>query len=294
MTGSPFWHYNSLFDPVELVRKYSAGVQVPINGRILNYFGVAIDPQFFPSILGDRAGEVEQETIPANWHADVAEFGAALRSVDLAKGSFAMIELGCGWGCWMNITGVAARRVGLDVSLIGVEADSNHAAFANQSLSENGFAPEQIKIYQGVAAALVGEALFPSQEGDHWGLSPVFHSTLVQRNEALASGHYNILPMVPLSEIAAGYNRIDLLHMDIQGGEADLVADTLDFLKERVAYILIGTHSRSIEGRLWNILNDAGWLLEIERPAIFMNQENKLQLSVDGVQGWRNLTLLPI
>lgn len=294
MTESPFWHYNTLFDAAELVRKYSAGPQSPVNGRFLNYFGVVIDPRFFPSILGNRVGEVEQETIPANWHADLAEFGAALRAVDLAKGSFAMIELGCGWGCWMNITGAAARRAGLDVSLIGVEGDRDHVAFVHQSLSENGFTAEQFAIHEGIAAATAGEALFPSQEGGHWGLSPVFHSTPTQRDEALASGRYHVLPMVPLAEIAAGHDRIDLLHMDIQGGEADLVAETLDFLKERVAYILIGTHSRSIEGRLWEMLSAAGWLLEIERPAIFMNHEARLQVSVDGVQGWRNLSLLPL
>ena len=267
---------------------------MPVSERFVSYFGVVIDPRIFPAILGDRVGEVEREMIPANWHADLAEFGAALRAVDLAKNSFAMVELGCGWGCWMNLTGTAARRAGLDVSLIGVEGDSDHIAFAHQSMAENGFADTQYKIFDGIAAAKAGEALFPSQEGGHWGLSPVFHSTPEQRQEALASGHYHVLPMVPLSTVATGYDKIDLLHMDIQGGEADLVADALEFLGARVAYIVIGTHSRQIEGRLWDLLSNAGWLLEIERPALFMNHGMKLEVSVDGVQGWRNLSLLPV
>jgi hypothetical protein len=40
---------------------------------------------------------VEPIPIPANWHADIAEWAAALRAVDLARGSFTMAELGCGW-----------------------------------------------------------------------------------------------------------------------------------------------------------------------------------------------------
>ena len=38
--------------------------------------------------------------------------------------------------------------------------------------------------------------------------------------------------------------------MDIQGGEADLVAATLKLLTEKVGYILIGTRSRALKSRL--------------------------------------------
>lgn len=290
---SPFWHYNALFEPQSLIRHHAATDAPALPDRFVNYFGVAIDPRFFPSILGERVGEVEQETIPANWHADIAEFGAALRAVELAETTFTMIELGCGWGCWMNITGAAARRRGLGVSLIGVEGDKDHVSFAVQSLTENGFAPDEFKIHRGIASAEPGEALFPSQEGGHWGLSPVFNVTAAQRDEALATGQYQALAMVPLRDLAEQHDRIDLLHMDMQGGEYELVAESLDFLREKVAYMVIGTHSRAIEGRLWQALEEAGWLLEMERPGIFMNHGNKLTISVDGVQGWRNLALLP-
>lgn len=94
--------------------------------------------------------------------------------------------------------------------------------------------------------------------------------------------------MVPLSEAIGERQKIDLLHMDIQGGEADLVAATLDLLSERVAYIVIGTHSRQLEGRLMDLLIGAGWALEVERPAIFSLPNGTPQIDVDGVQAWRN------
>src|SRR3546814_4193882 len=82
----------------------------PSPDHLTNFLGVKIAPRFFPGILDGKAGVVEPIPIPANWHADIAEWAAALRSVDLAVGTFRALELGCGWGCWLNNAGAAARR----------------------------------------------------------------------------------------------------------------------------------------------------------------------------------------
>lgn len=66
-----------------------------------------------------------------------------------------------------------------------------------------------------------------------------------------------------------------------------LIPDTIDFLDEKVATILIGTHSRSIEGEIFNILTGKGWRLEVERPAI-LSIGKSIDTLVDGVQFWRN------
>jgi hypothetical protein len=251
---------------------------------------VRIDPKFSPVILQGRAGEVEGIPIPANWHADVAEWGAALRAVDLARGTFTVIELGCGWGCWMNNTGVAARRAGLNVHLIGVEGDEGHVAFAKMACAANGFEPHQVTLHRGIAAPTGGIALFPRQvqAGEQWGLEPLFAVTEQQRHSAVESGRYDELPMIALDEVAAPHPRIDLLHIDIQGGESDFIAGCLPVISEKVVYLLIGTHSRQIEGRIMETLLQIGWKLEIERPAIFSLQAGIPQITVDGVQGWRN------
>jgi len=99
--------------------------------------------------------------------------------------------------------------------------------------------------------------------------------------------------MIPLSKVIDNYPKIDLLHIDIQGGEADLISACLSLLSEKVAYIVIGTHSRQIEGRLFDLLLQAGWWLEIERPAILSLTGHPV-VTVDGVQGWRNPRLLPV
>jgi FkbM family methyltransferase len=219
------------------------------------------------SILQGRAGEVEGIPIPANWHADVAEWGAALRTVDLARNSFTVVELGCGWGCWMNNTGVAARRAGLDVNLIGIEGDAGHLRFAKEACAANGFAPQQVTLYRGAAAPASGIALFPreQQAGIEWGLKPILGATEQQRYCAAQSGSHDELPMIALQEIVAPHRRIDLLHIDIQGGEADFVAGCLAAMNSKVSYLVIGTHSRQIEGRIMDTLLSAKWQLEIER-----------------------------
>ena len=292
---SPFWHYNASFDARDLMQRYAVDAPPAQEGMVVNFLGVAVDPKIYPPILADKGGTVEPIPFPANWHADIAEWGAALRAVDLSGPRFIMIELGCGWGCWMNNMGAAARSTGREVHVIGVEGDVGHIEFAQEALARNGFTPDQWTVVNGIAAGRAGTALFPRQDhaGGSWGLEPVFGATDEQRDEAVARGSHDVLPMIPLEQIAADHERIDLLHIDIQGGEADLIADCLSTLNEKVAYLVVGTHSRQIEGRLFDMMLAAGWRLEMERPAILSVTGPSPIVTVDGLQGWRNLRILP-
>ena len=261
----------------------------------MNFLGVAVNPQIFPSALEPLNGSIEAAPLPNNWHADLAEWGAALRAVDLSGPSFTMIELGCGWGCWMLNTGTPARRTGRAVHVIGVEGDAGHVAFAEAGLAENGFHQNEATLFTGIASGNSGIALFPLQEtaGASWGLQPVIGAGEAQTQELLATGRYSALPMISLAELAAPHERIDLLHIDIQGAEADLIEDCLDVLSSKIAYVLIGTHSREVEGRLFEIMLGAGWVLDIERPAFLTLAGARPEVTVDGVQAWRNPVLLP-
>lgn len=294
---SRFWHYNTRFDAVEVVARHAAdtppGTIRP--GRVVNFLGVAIDPAIFPPALDSMVGRLEAAPMPNNWHADVAEWASALRAVDRSGPHFTMIELGCGWGCWMNNMGVAAKRAGRTVHVIGIEGDAGHIEFAHKTLAENGFADDEWTLITGIAAGQSGVALFPVQNrpGESWGLEPVFGADETQTREAVDSGRYTALPMIALDEIAAPHERIDLLHIDIQGGEADLVEVCLPAMAAKVANVLIGTHSRQIEGRLFDIMLGAGWVLDMERPAFLTLAAERPEVTVDGVQSWRNPALSP-
>jgi hypothetical protein len=295
-SSSPFFHYNSRFDALATIERHARHDLQPHPDYLTNFLGVRIDPKFLPEILSGREGQVEPIPIPANWHADIAEWAAALRAVDLAHGSFTMAELGCGWGCWMSNTGAAARARDLGVHLIGIEADEGHIAFAREACTINGFAPESFTLHRGVAGARSGWALFPRQEtaGEQWGLEPIFDVPPEERAAALAAGTFDELPVLGIGELLGDRQQLDLLHIDIQGGEADLIESSRAVLDARVAYLLVGTHSRQIEGRLLSDLLGGSWLLEIERPAIVALNDDGPSTTVDGVQGWRNLALVPL
>jgi hypothetical protein len=293
--ASPFVHYHSPFDLRALISRHENPNRAPKLGHVVNYLGVALNTDFVP-VIAHLAGTVEGVPIPANWHADIAEWGAALRALELSKDTFTMAELGCGWGCWMNITGTAAKRLELKTHLIGVEGDEGHITFAKQAFATNNIPEEDYTLIRGIATAASGIALFPRQNeaGSSWGLEPIFNASDQQRAEAIASGAADELPMISLAEVIGIHPKLDLLHIDIQGGEAALIRDCLPLLSERVAYIVVGTHSRQIEGQIMGDLLSAGWHLEVERPAILMIHEHRPVVTVDGVQGWRNPRLCPL
>jgi 2-polyprenyl-3-methyl-5-hydroxy-6-metoxy-1,4-benzoquinol methylase len=293
---SPFFHYNACFDPVALIEKNKCKHPQISPSHLVNFLGLKINPDFMPECVRHLRGLIEPPPNPANWHADIAEFGAVFRAVDLASGSrFVMAELGCGWGCWMGIAGLAAKSRHFKVSLIGVEGDTKHLAWARENMVANGFSEEEYRLVHGIAAAQPGKALFPRNSPDniHYGLEPIFNASRQTIEQAKTNNTHNILEMVPLRDVFSSEKRADLLHIDIQGGEVDLVKGSLDYLLNYVAYMVIGTHSRVIEGQLIDMLTKQGWILEIERPAIFDINGQKLITTVDGVQGWRNCRLLP-
>jgi FkbM family methyltransferase len=287
---NPFWHYQCSFDALKTMSNYAASDVVPTEGYLTNYLGVKINPLFFPTILDGRDNTVESMPQPNNWHADIAEFAAALRAVELSGSTFTVLELGCGWGCWLNNTGVAARRAGKKIKLLGIEGDAGHVEFANQSMKTNGYLSSEYLIMHGIAAANKGRALFPKQSnsGVHWGLEPVFSASDRQIAKAVSEGTHDNLEMIALSDVIVENGKLDLLHIDIQGGEADLLRDSIETCNSSVGYIVIGTHSRFIEGTLEKLMFNNDWVLEVDRPAISSLENGVQTLRVDGVQGWRN------
>ena len=287
--SSPYFHLNASIDAAKVITAHDYPARVAMEGHVVNVLGVAMNVDFM-SAARHLAGMVEEVPIPANWHADMAEWAAALRAVDLARGEFTVLELGCGWGCWMINTAVAARRRGLAVHAIGVEGDASHVEFAREAFATNGIPASQYTLLRGVAASSPGVALFPKSDrkGARWDSEPVFNPSPDVLSRSLATLRFDRVEIVPLADVIGDRKRVDLLHIDIQGGEARLVRECRKVLAERVAYLVIGTHSRQIEGELFETLLADGWVLEVERPAILKLADGAPETDSDGVQGWRN------
>lgn len=290
---NPFWYYQCSFDAIDTMKKFAAPKLTPSPGYYMNYLGVKIDPAFAPHLLHGLENTIEPMPQPNNWHADIAEFAAALRAVDLAGETFTAVELGCGWACWLNNTGAAARMSGRKVHLLGVEGDPGHVEFARRSLGDNGFDASEVSIYHGIAGVAEGVALFPKQAtpGAQWGLAPIFGATKTQLEAARTTNSHEVLNIISLAKVIAQVKFVDLLHIDIQGGEAGFLEAAQELCKESVRYIFVGTHSRSIEGKIEELMLKNGWSLEMDRPAISSLESGVQTLRVDGVQGWRNMSL---
>lgn len=280
------------FDAEAVLDRFALTGQMPQPGLVLNFIGMRIRPAVYPVLLDKLAGKVEPRPAPTNWHADIAEWAAALYSVERAQGSYRIVELGCGWGCWLANMGVAARSRGLRVDLIGIEGDRNHLDNARETLALNGFSPADWRLVHGVAGPRPGRAIFPDPAAGeaHWGGEPEFYPDPARLAEAEAAAGVQVLECHTLDDLGAG-GVIDLLHIDIQGGEAAYVAGNAGAMARRVRRVLVGTHSRAIEGALFAHFQAEGWLLEMERPAVAPPEGGRPVTRIDGVQLWRNPAL---
>jgi FkbM family methyltransferase len=84
------------------------------------------------------------------------------------------------------------------------------------------------------------------------------------------------------------YQKVDLVHVDIQGDEYNVISSAGSVLKEKVKRLVIGTHSRTIEQQLLETLTGQDWELESEEACIFKQNWGRTLLWRDGCQVWRN------
>lgn len=283
------YHYQCDFNAVAVISHFTRTDLVATPGVTTNFIGTKIAPHIHPLDLTALVGKVEGPPDPGNWHADIAEWASALRTIRQAKDTYRIVELGCGWGCWLTNMGVAARHEGLDVDLIGVEGNDLHLVNADATLRLNGFTSDDFTLHHGVAAPHEGTALFPSADAvlTRWNGKAVFYPDAETLAAARADPSVQVLDCYPLEKLGKG-EVIDLLHIDIQGAEVEYMRGNLDSAGTYVKRILIGTHSRSIEGALMDLFLDAGWRLEMERPAITPVAYGKPRTTIDGVQMWLN------
>lgn len=177
---SRFTYFDINFDAYDVALKFEDKSREALEGHFVNFYGVAVRKDIPPKHALHIIDPVETNPLPANWHADVAEFGAVMRTIERAleggQTSYSILELGCGWGCWMALAGKAAKSQGLDVHVIGIEGDQRNLSLAKHTMEVNGFEPHEYTLIHGIAAAEGKAALFYQQGDDEegWGLEPIF------------------------------------------------------------------------------------------------------------------------
>jgi FkbM family methyltransferase len=232
---------------------------------------------------------------------EAIEWVGLLKAVLAAgDGRFAMMELGAGLGPWLAAGSVAARLRGLgDLRLLGVEADPGRFELMRQNFADNGLDPDAQRLVCAAVGVEKGHARWPriADPANAAGARPVRETEGGLDQDDVnyiphAAEDYIDVDIMPFEDLLAEQPAWDLVHVDVQGWEAKLIAACLPSLNERVRYMVVGTHSRLIDGQVIELLHQAGWVMENEKPTRFRFDPAQPSLDqmteIDGVQVWRN------
>ena len=244
-------------------------------------------------------GQLQGLPVPADYHAEAVEWIGLLKSVKTAGSRYVAMELGAGFGPWSIAGGVAARRIGIpNIRLCAVEADPQHFRSLRQNFLDNGFDPDTHMLIEAAVGIAAGMARWPALDdsSDDWASRPILgegdQSRPAQDYLGRTFAHTIAVRIVPILDLIRREPKWDLVHIDVQGTEVDLVRSALDELDVRTHWLVVGTHSRKIDGDLIELLARAGWHLEHEKPAKFVFRPGAATLEamtiLDGAQVWRN------
>jgi FkbM family methyltransferase len=242
-------------------------------------------------------GQVLGLPVPADYHAEAAEWVGLLKSVQSARDRWVGMELGAGLGPWLVAGGNAARLRGItDIRLCAVEADPQHFRLMKQHLIDNGFAPDAHRLVQAAVGAKAGTALWPALEDsrDDWGSRPIPINAPGELATDYLGRALSTVPVeiVSMADLIDAEPRWNMVHIDVQGHEVEICSSCIEKLNDRVQWLIVGTHSRKLDGDMLELLYSAGWVLENEKPAKFNFSRAASSLEAmtayDGIQVWRN------
>ena len=268
-------------------------------GWALNFLGVRTRVEFFSMYeeLADFSQERYETTTAPVQNEDYFEWIDLLDGVVNAKGCFRMIELGAGWGRWLASGALAARHLGLDARLIGVEADPDHFRWMRLHFEDNGVDPGSTRLVEAAIAAENGTLWFHTGDSANWYGQSIADGPPANSPRSIASRlrrknhnrQISAVPAVSLNTLLLGEGVIDLIDADIQGAEADVFEAASDQLTPFVRKVHIGTHSLDNEQRLRVLFGELGWTKVYDFPS---NQHSDTpygrMLFQDGVQSWLN------
>ena len=215
------------------------------------------------------------------FHAETIEYVGLLKSVLTAKDRYVALELGAGWGPWLISGATAARRRGIkDIRLHGVEGDPEHFASMQTHFRDNGFDPAAYRLDNAAIGVKAGRARWPklADPSDDFAVRPLACSgedgnfadgRERPRLQGAVFDEYIDVEMLSFDSVLEREPLWDLVHIDVQGTETELCSASAEILNQRVRWLVIGMHSRKIDGDLIDLFFRHGWILENEKPSRF-------------------------
>jgi FkbM family methyltransferase len=248
---------------VALLQEYATETAVILDDLLVDGFGTRTPRENVAFCDEFRAERLQLPVPDDGFHAEAIEYIALIDALRRAPADrFNAVEIGAAWGPWLSMGGVVARRAGKQrIGLVGVEADPDRFRQLQRQMAANQL--QDCRLIQGAAGAKPGTLWFPKLAITDLGAAAAAEQRAEDYRGAAIESHE--VRAYTLEEILADVDFVDFLHVDIQGGEYELLAANAGMLRDRVAAMLIGTHSRVIEGQLIALL-DADWALHREKP----------------------------
>jgi FkbM family methyltransferase len=271
-----------------LIREYFRLDPAPEKGFVVDRLGVRTAVTGLWDGVAALDGTVAPPPLEADFHAEAVEWIGLLKSVEAARECFVAMELGAGWGPWLVAGTAAARRRGIgEIRLTGVEADPAHFAAMRAHFVNNGLDPDAHRLHCAAVGAAAGTAYWPrvADPRNDWGSRPA-------ADAGATAGGTMPVQVLAIGDLLATEPVWDLVHIDVQGAEAEICPAAAEAMNARVRFLVIGTHSRAIEGDLIRLFREHRWVLENEKPCRFAFSAKAPTLeamtTLDGTQVWRN------
>ncbi len=175
----------------------------------------------------------------------------------------------------------AERKAIKNCRVTAVEASGAHIGFIRQHLADNGVPESRVTIVNAAISGADGTAQFPKMADPRLNYG-------AEIGKRVGAGDMEAVKLMSLETILGNERRIDLIYCDIQGAEAETFEAGIGVSSDKVRRVVIGTHGRGIEQRLFQTFLSAGWNLELEQACQFAVVEGKPILKLDGCQVWRN------
>jgi len=274
-------------------------------GFVVDSFGIKTRVSHAPWLQPLSGHKLDGDPFPGDGIiCEGLEYAGAAIAFERATGpTFTTVEIGAGWGPWTAVMAVLAARKNYDrINALAVEASPSRFALLKTHLADNGLLPnadidegqmDRIHTRAIMAAAWWRNTTlyFPSQDSaDDAGMAAASKNVSVDyRGVNLA---HTKVQAIDIAKLCRDFKCIDFMHIDIQGAEWDLIRRRKRFFDSKVHHLLLGTHSRKIEGDVIDLLHNSGWRLFREKPCKFYSMANAPTMTglthLDGTQFWEN------
>jgi len=276
----------------------------PAHGELIDFIGVKTDLRNHAWISVPPNGGIHHGDIPIpddQVHAEAIEYIALFMALERAQrqnpASFNCLELGSSYGPWLVAAGVLAKRMGFSsIDLTGVEATPSGVARMTEHASRNGLTEDSSIILRPLHAAVYHEdapVYFPKVDVSYDNGAQI-SERVSEKDYRGVELEYETVDGLSLKSLTAHLDRVDYLHMDLQGTEKSLLENDefVQVLNDKVAVLFIATQSRLIEGIALDTFSRNNWIIKRERPTIFAQNDRTSDVNGwtlrDGGQLWFN------